>query len=80
MRKLLIVLILVKMSFLSLGQFSMDLTLGAGEMRHDIPYGYLSSKFKPSLELSLNYKFDSLPIEINFSPYLLSNSDTPKQP
>lgn len=74
MKKVIFIFIFIQTSYLSFGQFSIGFTGGLGEMCRDITNGYLSKSFKGDLELSLRYKFDSIPIEINITPYLISSS------
>ena len=74
MRKALFIFIFLQTSCICLGQFSIDLTGGLAEMRRDIPNGFPTNRGNMSLGLDLNYKFDSIPLEINITPYYMSST------
>ena len=74
MKRVLIIFIILQVSYIGLGQFSIDLTAGAGGMRRNITKGILDHTIAASLGLDINYKFDSIPLELNLSPYYMSSS------
>lgn len=57
-----------------MSQFMIGLNGGLGSTRRDIPKGNVQGWSCAGLALDIEYKFDSIPIVLNLSPYLVTQT------
>lgn len=73
MKRIIVILVFLHISCICLCQFSLDFTAGLGGMRRRIDMGIIDTQTGVSLGLGVNYTFDSIPLELNITPYYMGS-------
>lgn len=74
MRKSLFALCFIFFSHTMMSQFTIGLNGGLGSTRRDIPKGNEQRWSCAGVALDIEYKFDSIPIVLNLSPYFITQT------